>query len=149
MKTPVSIVAAQLHWLAILAFALLSIRCTTVLYGGRRLPGSQVAVIGHDGATHIATIDDNPVANSMYYEVLPGLHAVKMRGVEHEVESHLFYTTQITRLFSPLRACFLARSGRTYEVRSGHDGDIWTYEIIDEVSENEVTTPCPRSAIPH
>ena len=46
---------------------------------------------------------------------------------------------------SPLTACFIARPGHTYEVRTFAEGGVWHIEVFDHSTTYDVKSPC-RSA---
>jgi hypothetical protein len=43
-----------------------------------------------------------------------------------------------------LKACFIARPGRTYEVRTFVDGGVWHVEVVDQTTTYDVKSPCKQ-----
>jgi hypothetical protein len=41
-----------------------------------------------------------------------------------------------------LRACFIARPGRTYEARTYAEGGVWKVEVVDQTTTFDVKSPC-------
>jgi hypothetical protein len=45
-----------------------------------------------------------------------------------------------------LMACFIARSNRTYEVRTFGEGGVWKVEVVDQTTTYDVKSPCKTAA---
>jgi len=41
-----------------------------------------------------------------------------------------------------MKACFIARPGRTYEVRTFAEGGVWHVEVVDQTTTYDVKSPC-------
>jgi hypothetical protein len=44
----------------------------------------------------------------------------------------------------PIKACFIARAGRTYEVRTYLEGGYWQIQVVDQTTTYDVKSPCKR-----
>jgi hypothetical protein len=43
-----------------------------------------------------------------------------------------------------MKACFIARPGRTYEVRTYVEGEAWHIEVVDQATTYDVKSPCKK-----
>jgi len=44
----------------------------------------------------------------------------------------------------PIKACFIARPDRTYEVRTFVEGGVWHIEVVDQTTTYDVKSPCKQ-----
>jgi len=49
---------------------------------------------------------------------------------------------------SPLVACFIARPGRTYRIRTFGESGVWKIELFDEQTTYDVKSPCKTAPKP-
>jgi len=46
----------------------------------------------------------------------------------------------------PMKACFIARAGRSYEVRTYLEGGSWQIQVVDQTTTYDVKSPCKKPA---
>ena len=127
------------------ALALLALvaGCTAAEYEGPRLPRSQVARIGGDGA-RVKAIDGDRV-DDHYIEILPGEHEIEV-AMDAPLPSPGTMTV-VMRSTHDLTVCFRAFPGRFYVVKPA--GSIpyvhnhWRPAVFDRKADVYVEHPCP------
>jgi hypothetical protein len=119
-------------------------------------------------STKIVGLDGKEVSRSSF-SMDPGRHTVEVEGecagrnsrvivgavlfgVVGAVIAHATEDTngagQRTQYSGRLRACFIARPGRTYEVRTYAEGSVWKVEVVDQTTTYDVKSPCKPEPSP-
>ena len=118
--------------------------CTTVMYGGDRLPSSQVAMLSVED-TRIDAIDGSARDDSRFtkYELRPGPHVISFR-FQMTDQGALQTTYVYSNASIPL--CFNALPGRRY-IAAGrlNPGGKWSPEILDEQTTRPVSAWRPAA----
>jgi hypothetical protein len=116
-------------------------------------------------STDIVAIDGTEISGSRLV-LEPGRHVVEAVGTSKAVGVNSDAPSGVPLLLPPaaafvvgnavayatrtksdrMKACFIARPGRTYEVRVIGDGGGWHIQVFDDSTTYEVQSPCKRAA---
>jgi hypothetical protein len=123
-------------------------------------------------STKIVGIDDIPINMSRELVLRPGRHTVYVEGTfapPLRVGGVAVGAVLISPILAPaivagvaaaesanrtvqtsgrLKACFIARPGRTYEVRTYAEGGVWNVQVVDETTTYDVKSPCKDPVAP-
>jgi hypothetical protein len=117
-------------------------------------------------STEIVGLDGHPVSSRSNLRLQPGRHRVYVEGKCDNTDIGFVAGAAVGALLvnpivapaiiagatmgtersvhhsGRLRACFIARSGRTYEVRTYAEGGVWKVEVVDQTTTFDVKSPC-------
>jgi hypothetical protein len=117
-------------------------------------------------STDILSIDEREPTRANL-ELAPGRHVVKVVGTSRRVGVNASAGMRgaavgaglVSPLFGagaalagwadathsvPMKACFITRPGRTYEVRTFIEGQVWNIQVVDQTTTYDVKSPCKK-----
>jgi hypothetical protein len=105
-------------------------------------------------STDIVAIDGRTTSDGRIV-LEPGRHVVEAVGTSRRKVGGVGLADVAVRYVAALgsaaksdrmKACFIARAGRTYEVRATADGGPWHIQVIDRTTTYEVQSPCKNAS---